>query len=565
MNRLIALLVFLALPAKLAVCQTGSGIDEIAATPAVASDLATLCKVWGLVKYHHPGLAAGDVDWDAELFHVIPAYLAEESSSAKADCLVEWLEKLGPIKEAKPAKSAKKKCIEPDLHWVDELSSERLIVLLKAIVASRHAPTSYVRFDLSGLVSFVEKPYESLTYPDTGYRLLALFRYWNIVQYYSPYRELPDVPWSQTLNDFVPKFLNASDALEYRLAILELTTRLQDGHANGGIGDDLVSKFWGVNQSLVRTRFIEDSLVVTGFWQEEIDSAIEVGDVIKTIDGVPAKLKADRLATHIPASNQPTLMSYITLRMLRSNAEEIVVEFERNSKLGTTTIPCVSMSQLGKLRKEKQAKAGSAWKVKDGIGYIHLDNFTDEQRSEIMDEMMKVDRLVVDARGYPRGKIKPLLNSFLRVRTPFVLLSFPKPDEPGAYTQTQQSVGYTRLDTLIQRPKIFEGKVAILVNVSTQSFAEHCAAAVRVAPKAKVFGSTTAGADGNVVSIVLPGGFNTRISGLGVYTPDGEFLERKGVIPNVSILPTVNDVKQGNDRVLHVALDWLNCMIHTDC
>lgn len=35
-----------------------------------------------------------------------------------------------------------------------------------------------------------------------------------------------------------------------------------------------------------------------------------------------------------------------------------------------------------------------------------------------------------------------------------------------------------------------------------------------------VLGATTAGADGNVSSIRLPGGIGTMISGIGVYEPD---------------------------------------------
>ena len=52
----------------------------------------------------------------------------------------------------------------------------------------------------------------------------------------------------------------------------------------------------------------------------------------------------------------------------------------------------VALLQASRARphpREAEAKAGSAWKVKDGIGYIHLDRFTDGQRSKIEGEMMK--------------------------------------------------------------------------------------------------------------------------------------------------------------------------------
>ncbi|HTN39032.1 MAG TPA: S41 family peptidase [Arachidicoccus sp.] len=69
-----------------------------------------------------------------------------------------------------------------------------------------------------------------------------------------------------------------------------------------------------------------------------------------------------------------------------------------------------------------------------------------------------------------------------------------------------------------ENPNYYKGKVVILVNETTQSQAEYTAMALRVMPGAIVLGSTTAGADGNVSPIILPGGISTMISGIGVYT-----------------------------------------------
>jgi C-terminal processing protease CtpA/Prc len=51
----------------------------------------------------------------------------------------------------------------------------------------------------------------------------------------------------------------------------------------------------------------------------------------------------------------------------------------------------------------------------------------------------------------------------------------------------------------------YGGKVVILVDEVTQSSAEYHASAFRAAPGAIVIGSTTAGADGNVSMVPLPG------------------------------------------------------------
>lgn len=71
------------------------------------------------------------------------------------------------------------------------------------------------------------------------------------------------------------------------------------------------------------------------------------------------------------------------------------------------------------------------------------------------------------------------------------------------------------------RLNYYKGRIVIIVNEKTQSSAECSTMAFRVTPGAKVIGSTTAAADGNVSRFYLPGGIRTGMSGLGVYYPDG--------------------------------------------
>jgi C-terminal processing protease CtpA/Prc len=82
--------------------------------------------------------------------------------------------------------------------------------------------------------------------------------------------------------------------------------------------------------------------------------------------------------------------------------------------------------------------------------------------------------------------------------------------------------------------------------------------AFRTAPNAKVFGSTTAGADGNVSDIKLPGNISTMISGIGIYYPDGKETQRIGIVPDVEVKPTIDGIKNNKDEVLEKATKWIN-------
>ncbi len=67
-------------------------------------------------------------------------------------------------------------------------------------------------------------------------------------------------------------------------------------------------------------------------------------------------------------------------------------------------------------------------------------------------------------------------------------------------------------------------------------------------------GSQTAGADGNVSLIRLPGGITTYFSGLGVFYPDGKPTQRVGIVPDVVVTPTIKGLREGRDEVLEAAL-----------
>jgi len=79
--------------------------------------------------------------------------------------------------------------------------------------------------------------------------------------------------------------------------------------------------------------------------------------------------------------------------------------------------------------------------------------------------------------------------------------------------------------------------------------------ALRVAPEAVVIGSQTAGADGNVSRINLPGGIKTMISGIGVYYPDGTETQRIGIVPDIEIKPTIAGFREGTDELLEKAIE----------
>ena len=79
--------------------------------------------------------------------------------------------------------------------------------------------------------------------------------------------------------------------------------------------------------------------------------------------------------------------------------------------------------------------------------------------------------------------------------------------------------------------------------------------ALQKSMNAMVVGSRTAGADGNISWVPLPGGYRTAFSGIGVYYPDGRETQRVGILPDILVRPTIQGIRAGWDEVLERAID----------
>lgn len=108
-----------------------------------------------------------------------------------------------------------------------------------------------------------------------------------------------------------------------------------------------------------------------------------------------------------------------------------------------------------------------------------------------------------------------------------------------------------------ENPDYFKGKVAILVNEETMSNGEMCSMGFRKASRSAVIGSTTSGADGNICSIYLAGGYRFVYTGLGAYYPEWELCQRKGVKIDIPVSPTPSEIKDGKDVWIEKAIDYI--------
>ncbi|OFY44985.1 MAG: hypothetical protein A2X18_13655 [Bacteroidetes bacterium GWF2_40_14] len=540
----------------------GSGIYNKLLSDKKIDDIKAVGLIWGFLKYHHPNIAKGDFNWDYELFRILPKVVQSKKQNERDSILLSWIESLGDYKtDIKEISDTEKIKIYPDLNWItkSKFSPELEAMLLKVKNAKRSDEHYYIGFDgnIGNPVFKHENGYTAMQYTDAGFRLLSLFRYWNIIQYYFPYKNLIEEDWNDVLTEFIPDFVNASDELQYKLAVLELIARVNDTHANIWGTDNSLRKYIGVNYSPVAVKFIEGQLVVTDFYNEVLgkETGLQKGDIIAKINKEPVSKIASKKSKYAPASNIPTKLRILADQLLRSNDSTINITIKRDGTFTDKVLKTYSSSKIN--FSEYWQKNDSCFRyINTDIAYLNPGRIKNSYLPDIMKEVLKTKGLIIDFRSYPSEFIVFTLSEYLLPNsTEFVRFSNGSIQNPGLFTFNKTlSVGR-------KNDNFYKGKVVILVNETTQSSAEYHTMAFRTAPGAKVIGSTTAGADGNISRFVLPGGISTAISGIGIYYPDGRETQRVGIVPDIVVKPTIKGIKENRDELIEKAIEVINCQL----
>ena len=535
----------------------GSKISAIALTSSNLEHLDVLGKVWGFLKYYHPRITNGYHNWDYELFRITPKILEAKSQRERNSILNSWILSLGEFELDKGSDHPKEEIkIMPDLSWINKatLGKELTATLGKVRVSKRTEENYYVEKIFNPMSELKnEKAYSTMTYPDAGFRLLSLYRYWNVINYYFPYRNLIEEDWNKVLAEYIPHFIKARDELEYKLAALSMIARIHDTHANIW-GDNTINNYKGDKYAPLEITFVEDKAIVTSYFDNSLGkkSGLQIGDVIEFIDGKSVEEIIKEKIPLMPASNYPTQLRDIARDLLRTNKSTLDIKYwngkERSSTQIETSYPYFFSNY------EMRQKVDTCFKLIDPqIAYLYPGIIKNEYLAKIMAEVQNTKGLIIDLRCYPSEFIVFTLSKYLLPeKKSFAKFSRSSLSTPGLFTMEEvKTVGESN-------PDYYKGKVVIIVNEKTQSQAEYTTMAFRTAPQATVIGSTTAAADGDVLRFFLPGGLNTMISGLGVYYPDGTETQRIGIVPDIEVKPTIKGIREGKDELLEKAIKIIN-------
>jgi len=501
--------------------------------------LELLGQLWGFLKYYHPQLATGDYDWDKQLFQMLPSIKGKDFDLK----LEKWVSSLGNYEIQKAKVNLANIRSSPDFKWFrNRFITPNLKNQLERILKAKRPESSYyvsISQDIHNPIFKNEKIYSEIKYDDYGMKLLALFRYWNYIEYFYPYKYLITSNWDDVLKEFISKIYKTKNEIDYTLCLAELIAKTEDTH-HIVLKNESLENYFGKFKVPVSTKFIENKLVIVKSYSQE--NILKAGDIILNADSIPTEVLKEKYFKYSIASNLPTTMREVAKKIIRTNKKSVQLSILRGEKTFEITVKTIPFSSPFPDPIEQIKEISS------DIGYLNTKYLVLKDYDSIFHKWRDKKTIIFDIRNYPEVNLARLLPYLFEKPVSFFRSTSTNLVNPGFFSFDPKKVfenknGYH-----------FHGKIIILVNNDSQSKSEFSALSLQSYSKSIIIGNLTAGTDGDLSRIVLPGNVQSEITGIGIYKLDKSETQKVGIKSDIIINPTLEDIKNKRDVILNAAL-----------
>jgi C-terminal processing protease CtpA/Prc len=290
--------------------------------------------------------------------------------------------------------------------------------------------------------------------------------------------------------------------------------------------------------------WIEDRLVITHVPDAQ-GQPIAAGDTVLSIDGKPiAEALAEVEALRSGAT--PQWIRYRALGELAQGPPDRPLVLEIESFRDPSARHTVTLKRNAGSKTASEPRPEKISELKAGIYYVDLTRISDADWTAAIEMLERASGIVFDLRGYP--SLNPNWLTHLRdTAMTSAQWHIPVVTEPDHKNMEFERGGEWGLQPA--KPYL-KAKRAVLTNGSAISYAESVMGIVEHYKLAEVVGSTTAGTNGNVNQIHIPGGYRLRWTGMKVLKHDGSQHHGIGVKPTIPVARTRAGVAAGRDEVL---------------
>ncbi len=363
---------------------------------------------------------------------------------------------------------------------------------------------------------------------------------WNAMKYFHPYLSDLDLDWDAALSEYMGKTVERTvydpGLLRRMLALLD------DAH----IAVTCPSELADTEYLPLRVRRIGDEIVVV----HSEDNRLKAGDVIVSVNGRPAISSWRECENEISGSPQYKSVRAETL-WLRSfgHGKDALLSVEDGN--GTREVEVTLIDRTEFITGAGSALFGreSGW-INDSTLYINTSRSDMDCIRTLLRDRTAGQKVIVDNRYGSRTVAMHLLAELIsgNVRPPREdIVKIPQVYIPE--TPVIQNAAENVSVPVPDRNLIF------LANASNISHFEDAYDYMRYIGAGIIIGSPTGGCTGRINTVRLPSGTFFTFTGTKVFSHLGRqgTFYAKGIKPDVHVEETVEDIRNGNDKILKCA------------
>lgn len=524
------------------------------------ANLVAFTRLVAYVRFFHPSDEAAATDWNSFVVSNVPTIEAAKTRTELLARLEAVFRPIAPTLMLHPAGKAMSPPPAAAAEGTLVAWRHRGVGLTQpSIYNSQRAPVidgqpRVTRLDLGGEIGAVmpttaysrdlaakpasPAPAAAFSGDDRSVRLAAIILGWGVLRQFYPYFDVVKTDWDAEL----PKALRAAavdpDSRRFRVTLARMVAALHDSHGN----------VYYRSPSLglpIAWAWIEGKVVITGL-PEAGAPGLSVGAVVKRIDGVDIDQRLALLDTEVCAATpQWRRVKMLQLLQQRDDATPAILEGDgpddRPFRAALAPAPWNAVREV----KKRMALANFS-EPRPGVIYVDLVQVTEQDLKEHLAVLASARGVVLDDRGYPSAaamRLLPHLSDQTLKSSPFEMLTFTRPD--------QQEVAFENKGWTLPpiAPRV-AGKLVLLTGGGTISYAESWAGVFENARLGAIVGGPTAGTNGDINRMTLPGGYLVLFTGLRVRKPDGSPHHGVGIIPTDAVEQTLAGVRAGRDEVL---------------
>lgn len=422
-----------------------------------------------------------------------------------------------------------------------EIGSNLKIILPLALYGNKS--NTYPNVDGLKTTAFITEINNSnytLAASDLYFRLGNIINTWNVFQHFYPYFDVAKTNWNEDLKIALREAYQNKDASDYYNSLKKLTAKLKDGHVS-------VTSFGNKNYYLppIAWKWVENKLVITAVLDNKVN--VKAGDIVETIEGIDAKKYFEELNRYISAA---------TIGWLNYQAEIESLYGSNNSNLNISLLGEKKTIALKRtlFAGQYEALLPKQTAIKTLGNQITYISFTGADMKMINDSLslLKSSKAIIfDLRGKPNENSGMLEYLMTKKDTASKWLRAPE----IIYPDQEKIVGYRSEGWDLEAKTLnLTAKIFFLIDGRVISAGESYASLVEHYKLGTLVGQPTAGTNGEVNTLTLPGGFVVRFTGLKAVKQDGSQLHGIGIIPNIYVEQTAKGIKEGRDEILERAV-----------